>query len=57
MFTPDLKENIAEALSNLCQRHGVSDAKKLAYLNAIVKLVTETEVPEYGCSADELFCW
>ncbi|XP_016844354.1 rapamycin-insensitive companion of mTOR [Nasonia vitripennis] len=55
-LSKDFKENITEALSNLCQRHGVSDAKKLAYLNAIVKLVTETEVPEYGYSADELYC-
>jgi hypothetical protein len=32
-------------------------AKKLAYLNAIAKLVSETDAPDYGYNADELFCW
>ena len=57
MFILDLKENITEVLVNLCQRHNVPSSKKLAYLNAIVKLISENENPAYGYSADELFCW
>ncbi|XP_029157454.1 rapamycin-insensitive companion of mTOR [Nylanderia fulva] len=51
-----LKENVKEVLSNLCQRHNVPSVKKLAYLNAIVKLISETDSQDYGYSAEDLFC-
>lgn len=53
----DVKQNLTEALRNICRQHGVDGVKKLAYLNAIVKLVSENDVSEYGCSTDELLCW
>ncbi|KAJ8687622.1 hypothetical protein QAD02_023416 [Eretmocerus hayati] len=49
------KENLSEALDCLCQLTQPGP-KKLAYLNAIVKLVSESDVEEYGYSAYELFC-
>lgn len=52
-----LKENITETLINVCQPHGVSGKKKLAYLNALVNLVNENDAPEYGYSTDEIFVW
>jgi len=52
-----LKENVREVLTNLCQRHNVPSVKKLAYLNAIVKLINETDSQDYGYSAEDLFCW
>ncbi|XP_014479539.1 PREDICTED: rapamycin-insensitive companion of mTOR [Dinoponera quadriceps] len=52
-----LKENVKEVLSNLCQRHNVPSVKKLAYLNAIVKLISEAaDSQDYGYSAEDLFC-
>ncbi|XP_020282297.1 rapamycin-insensitive companion of mTOR isoform X2 [Pseudomyrmex gracilis] len=51
-----LKENIKEVLTNLCQRHNVSSVKKLAYLNAVVKLISETDSQDYGYSTEDLFC-
>ncbi|XP_053970556.1 rapamycin-insensitive companion of mTOR isoform X1 [Hylaeus volcanicus] len=51
-----LKENIKEILTNLCQRHNVPSIKKLAYLNAIVKLISENDSPEYGYATDDIFC-
>ncbi|XP_003700779.2 rapamycin-insensitive companion of Tor isoform X1 [Megachile rotundata] len=51
-----LKENVKEVLTNLCQRHNVPSIKKLAYLNAIVKLISENDSPEYGYSINDIFC-
>ncbi|XP_043502898.1 rapamycin-insensitive companion of mTOR isoform X2 [Polistes fuscatus] len=51
-----LKENVKEVLTNLCQRHNVPSVKKLAYLNAIVKLISENNLSDYGYSMDDLFC-
>nr|XP_050846780.1 rapamycin-insensitive companion of mTOR isoform X2 [Vespula vulgaris] len=51
-----LKENVKEVLTNLCQRHNVPSVKKLAYLNAIVKLISENDLSDYGYSIDDLFC-
>lgn len=51
-----LKENVKEVLTNLCQRHNVPSIKKLAYLNAIVKLISENDSPDYGYSIDDIFC-
>ncbi|XP_011330376.1 rapamycin-insensitive companion of mTOR isoform X2 [Ooceraea biroi] len=51
-----LKENVKEILTNLCQRHNVPSVKKLAYLNAIVKLISENDSQDYGYSAEDLFC-
>ncbi|XP_076231374.1 rapamycin-insensitive companion of Tor [Calliopsis andreniformis] len=51
-----LKENVKEVLTNLCQRHNVPGIKKLAYLNAIVKLISQNDSPDYGYSVDDLFC-
>ncbi|XP_018050285.1 PREDICTED: rapamycin-insensitive companion of mTOR isoform X3 [Atta colombica] len=51
-----LKENVKEVLTNLCQRHNVPSVKKLAYLNAIVKLISETDSQDYGYSPEDLFC-
>lgn len=56
-FFVGLKENVKEVLTNLCQRHNVPNVKKLAYLNAIVKLISETDSQDYGYSAEDLFCW
>jgi len=56
LFT-GLKENVKEVLTNLCQRHNVPSVKKLAYLNAIVKLISETDSQDYGYSPEDLFCW
>lgn len=57
LFFAELKENIQEVLSNICQRQGVSSVKKLAYLNAIVRLVSDNDAPDYGYRAEEVFCW
>lgn len=46
-----------EVLTNLCQRHNVPNIKKLAYLNAIVKLICQNDSPDYGYSIDDIFCW
>ncbi|XP_076687227.1 rapamycin-insensitive companion of Tor [Andrena cerasifolii] len=51
-----LKENVKEVLTNLCQRHNVPNIKKLAYLNAIVKLICQNDSPDYGYSIDDIFC-
>ncbi|XP_024946921.1 rapamycin-insensitive companion of mTOR [Cephus cinctus] len=55
-LSKDLKENIKEVLTNLCQRQGVSSVKKLAYLNAIVKLLDEEDDTDYGYGTEELLC-
>lgn len=55
-LSKDVKENVQEVLTNLCQRQGISSVRKLAYLNAIVKLISENDVAEYGYCAEELFC-
>ncbi|KOC64221.1 Rapamycin-insensitive companion of mTOR [Habropoda laboriosa] len=51
-----LKENVKEVLTNLCQRENVPSIKKLAYLNAIVKLISENDSPDYGYSTNDVFC-
>nr|XP_033338467.1 rapamycin-insensitive companion of mTOR isoform X1 [Megalopta genalis]XP_033338468.1 rapamycin-insensitive companion of mTOR isoform X1 [Megalopta genalis] len=51
-----LKENVKEVLTNLCQRNNIPSIKKLAYLNAIVKLISENDSPDYGYSIDDVFC-
>ncbi|KAG7212743.1 hypothetical protein KM043_013008 [Ampulex compressa] len=51
-----LKENVKEVLTNLCQRYNVPSVKKLAYLNAIVKLISENDTLDYGYSTDDIFC-
>ena len=53
----ELRENIQEILSNICQRQGVSSVKKLGYLNAIVRLIGENDEPDYGYCTEEVFCW
>ncbi|XP_014226936.1 rapamycin-insensitive companion of mTOR [Trichogramma pretiosum] len=55
-LTKGFKENLTECLFNVCQVDGVSSSKKLASLNAIVKLINESNTFEYGFSKDELFC-
>lgn len=57
LYFVGLKENVKEVLTNLCQRHNVPSVKKLAYLNAIVKLISETDSQDYGYSTEDLFCW
>lgn len=57
IIIPGLKENIKEVLTNLCQRQGISTMKKLAYLNAVVKLINENDTLSFGYSKDDLFCW
>lgn len=52
-----LKENVKEVLTNLCQRENVPSVKKLAYLNAIVKLISENDSSDYGYSISDIFCW
>lgn len=52
-----LKENVKEVLTNLYQRENVPSIKKLAYLNAIVKLISENDSPDYGYSISDVFCW
>ncbi|KAK1119626.1 hypothetical protein K0M31_013046 [Melipona bicolor] len=51
-----LKENVKEVLTNLCQRENVPSIKKLAYLNAIVKLISENDSPDYGYPINDVFC-
>lgn len=51
-----LKENVKEVLTNLCQRENVPSVKKLAYLNAIVKLISENDSSDYGYSISDIFC-
>ncbi|XP_012288713.1 rapamycin-insensitive companion of mTOR [Orussus abietinus] len=55
-LSKELKENVREVLTNLCQRQGVSSVKKLAYLNAMVKLISENDAPDYGFCTEDLFC-
>ncbi|XP_012265528.2 rapamycin-insensitive companion of mTOR [Athalia rosae] len=55
-LSKDVKENVQEVLTNLCQRQGISSARKLAYLNAIVKLISENDILDYGYCVQELFC-
>ncbi|XP_076618196.1 rapamycin-insensitive companion of Tor [Colletes latitarsis] len=51
-----LNENVKEVLTNLCQQHNVSSIKKLAYINAIVKLISENDSSDYGYTIDDIFC-
>ncbi|XP_076753596.1 rapamycin-insensitive companion of Tor isoform X1 [Xylocopa sonorina] len=51
-----LRDNVQEVLTNLCQREHVPSAKKLAYLNAIVKLINEDDSSDYGYSMNDIFC-
>lgn len=53
----ELKENIRDILSHVCQRQGVASVKKLAYLNAIIGLIGENDEPDYGYRVEEVFCW
>ncbi|XP_046617804.1 rapamycin-insensitive companion of mTOR [Neodiprion virginianus] len=55
-LSKDIKENVQEVLTNLCQRQGISNVRKLAYLNAIVKFISENDLVEYGYCNKELFC-
>ncbi|XP_026669224.1 rapamycin-insensitive companion of mTOR [Ceratina calcarata] len=51
-----LRENVKEVLTNLCQRENVPSVKKLAYLNAIVKLISENDSADYGYSLNNILC-
>ncbi|XP_063978549.1 rapamycin-insensitive companion of mTOR [Diachasmimorpha longicaudata] len=55
-LSKDLKDNVKEVLTNVCLRHGVSSVKKLGYLNALVRLVTENDTTDYGLTPEQLFC-
>ncbi|XP_034935765.1 rapamycin-insensitive companion of mTOR [Chelonus insularis] len=51
-----VQENIREVLTNLCLRQGVSSVKKLGYLNAIVRLISDNDFTDFGYSLEEILC-
>lgn len=55
----DPKENVQEIFTHVCQRHGVVEGKRLGYLNAFVKLVSQPTLSHYqlGYSKEDLLCW
>ncbi|XP_071443779.1 rapamycin-insensitive companion of mTOR isoform X2 [Hetaerina americana] len=56
-FTKDVCENTNEILSNVCKKQGISEEKKLAYLNAFVKLLSKVKSnSSFGYSKEDILC-
>ncbi|XP_043271902.1 rapamycin-insensitive companion of mTOR isoform X2 [Venturia canescens] len=55
-LSKELKENIRDVLTHVCQRQGIASVKKLAYLNAVIRLICENNAPDYGYCTEEVFC-
>ncbi|XP_046400699.1 rapamycin-insensitive companion of mTOR isoform X2 [Ischnura elegans] len=56
-FTKDVCENTNEILSNICKKQGISEGKKLAYLNAFVKLLSKVKShSSFGYTKEDIFC-
>lgn len=57
-LSKDPKENIQEIFNHVCQKHGVVEGKRLGYLNAFVKLVSQPGISyaQLGYSKQELLC-
>ncbi|XP_011297847.1 rapamycin-insensitive companion of mTOR [Fopius arisanus] len=55
-LSKELAENVKEVLTHICLRQGVSSVKKLGYLNALVRLVSEDATLDYGLSSEKLLC-
>ncbi|XP_034242434.1 rapamycin-insensitive companion of mTOR [Thrips palmi] len=57
-LSKDPKENIQEIFNHVCQRHGIVEGKRLGYLNAFVKLVSQPSInhTHLGYSKEELLC-
>ena len=58
IFFPDPSENLKEILAVIVSQSSVSKSKKLAYLNALVKLVLKYGNDKYsGFSKRDILCW
>ncbi|KAK3927944.1 Rapamycin-insensitive companion of mTOR [Frankliniella fusca] len=57
-LSKDPKENVQEIFNHVCQRQGVVEGKRLGYLNAFVKLVSQPGInhAQLGYSKEELLC-
>lgn len=52
-------ENAYEILSNICKRQGLTDGRRLGYLNVFTKLIEQmsTSKEEFFISKEEMLCW
>lgn len=59
MCIVDPAENIGEILRNVCEEGGLSESKRLNYLNAFVKLTLHIngKFAEHGYTVEEVLCW
>ncbi|XP_066994227.2 rapamycin-insensitive companion of mTOR [Anabrus simplex] len=57
-FSKGATENAREILINVCKKHGLSEGKRFNYLNALVKLITKSDVGagELGFTVEEIQC-
>lgn len=55
----DPAENIRDVLGCICEEGGLSESKRLNYLNAFVKLTLHINgnFTEHGYSVEEVLCW
>lgn len=55
----DSAENIRDILTHICVETGLTESKKLNYLNAFVKLTLHINgnFSDYGYSVEEVLCW
>lgn len=52
-------ENVYEILSNICKRQGITEGRKLSYLNVFVKLMikNKNDLSTSGYTVEEILYW
>lgn len=55
----DPAENIRDILGFICEESGLTESKRLNYLNAFVKLTLHINgnFADHGYSVEEVLCW
>lgn len=57
IYLADPAENVKDILRHIVVQHGVSKAKKLAYLNSFVKLIYRQADRGLGVGSIEILTW
>ncbi|KAG8226637.1 hypothetical protein J437_LFUL005288 [Ladona fulva] len=56
-LSKDISENAKEILCNVCKKEGITDGKKLAYMNTFVKLLSVKKgCTNFGYSKEDILC-
>lgn len=59
MFLSDINENAYEILTNLIKKQGLTNGKKLGYLNIFAKLVEQAGSgnEKFTMIKEDMLCW